>query len=307
MDKSIYEKQKEPLMVQCLYAQSALYQKAKIVAGVHFFGSVVLMCVLAIVQYHIEAEWLTGLSVGLSIAACFVPYYVDTLKMKLKTSAADIQQYFDVTLYSTSDPKIPNKQWLLTITKNQVIEKVSGYPETGFRPDDVWYEDFSSKEPWEQIYFCQRECIRWDGKLRRSYRITYNVVIALMLICVIVLAFAINPSLHQIVSVLPWGLPFLKFLVDFNRDMKKDEERIKALNNLADEIDNDDHISYATTWLSKEIDLQSQIYEHRKNAVLIPTFFYKIYYATQRKNEENIAKTLKRESENNDPTNKTKT
>jgi hypothetical protein len=94
-------------------------------------------------------------------------------------------------------------------------------------------------------------------------------------------------------------------MVDFNKAMNADERRIKDMNAWADMIDNDDHISYASTWIEKEIELQNRIYEHRKNAVLIPTFFYKLYYVTQQKTEENIAKTHQRESEDNDPTNKT--
>ena len=305
MDKSIFEKQKEPLMVQCLYAQSALYQKAKIVTGSHFGVTVVLMCILTIVQSLIQAEWLTGLSIGLSVAACFAPYYVDSLKLNLKTNAANIQQYFDVTLYSFSDFDGQNKKWFCPITKNQVIEKVGKYPTTGFRPNDIWYEDYSSKVPCEQIYFCQCENIRWDGNLRHAYRIACNIGFGLLLITVGILAFAINPTFHQIVSALPWILPLVKYWIDFNKAMNADERRIKELNVKVDEIDTDDRISYATTWIEKEIELQNKIYEHRKNAVLIPTFFYKLHYATQQKNEENIAKTQQRENEANDPTNKT--
>ena len=235
MDRSIFEKQKEPLMVQCLYAQSNLYQKAKSIAGVHFFVTVALMCVVAIVQSFVDAEWLTGLSVGLSIAACFVPYYFDSLKNNLKTEAANIQQYFDVTLYSFSEFELQNKKWLCPVTKNQVIEKVSGYPTTVFRPNDIWYEDYSSNAPCEQIYFCQRENIRWDGKLRQNYKIACNIVLSFLLLAVGVFAFAINPSLRQTIAVLPWGLPLLKYIVDFNKAMKADERRIKEINTKADD------------------------------------------------------------------------
>ena len=298
MDKNIFEKQKEPLMVQCLFAQRSLYQKAKMVSAINFCVTVVLICIVAVVQSFIEAEWLTGLSVGLSVAACFVPYYVNFLKNKFKTDAANIQQYFDVTLYSFSEFENQNKRWHCPITKNQVIEKVSGYHTTGFAKNDIWYEDYSSKEPWEQIYFCQCENIRWDGNLRRKYKITCNIVLYILLVVVVVLAFAINPSLHQIVSVLPWGLPFIKYLFDFNKAMKADERRIEELKTKTKEIDNDDHISYSTTWVEKEIELQTLIYEHRKKAVLIPTLFYILHRSNQQKVEENIVTAQKRENYN---------
>lgn len=289
-------------MVQCLFAQAALYQKAKIIAGLYFVASVVLMSALAVVQTFVESEWLTGLSAGLAVAACFAQCYANALMTKWKTAAAEIQQYFDTTLYSFSEYEDLNKWWHKPITKERVIEKVSNYPTTGFRPNDVWYEDYSSKVPCEQIYFCQRENIRWDGDLRRKYRIACNIVLVLAIVLAAVLAFTFNLTVHQMVSVLLWIVPFVGYLVSFNAAMTKDARCVADLNAEADQIDNEERIAYATTWITKEIALQTKIFEHRKNAVLIPTFFYKLCYARQQKKEEAIAETHKRESINNEPT-----
>ena len=138
--------------------------------------------------------------------------------------------------------------------------------------------------------------------MRRKYSIVCNTVLGLVITSVIVLAFALNPTVRQIFSVLPWIIPFAKYLVDFNIAMKKDEQRLVEINTEADKINGGERISYATTWITKEIALQTKIFEHRKNAVLIPTFFYKLCYARQQKKEEAIAETHKRESVNNDPT-----
>ena len=41
--------------------------------------------------------------------------------------------------------------------------------------------------------------------------------------------------------------------------------------------------------INLEIDLQNKLYEHRKEAVLIPDFIYKLFRNKQQKNEEKIA------------------
>lgn len=46
--------------------------------------------------------------------------------------------------------------------------------------------------------------------------------------------------------------------------------------------------------IQKEIELQNGIFEHRKNALLIPNFFYKMCRTKQQKNEEAIAENYKK-------------
>ena len=46
--------------------------------------------------------------------------------------------------------------------------------------------------------------------------------------------------------------------------------------------------------VQKEIELQNRIFEHRKNALLIPDFFYKMCRPKQQKNEESIAENYKK-------------
>ena len=86
--------------------------------------------------------------------------------------------------------------------------------------------------------------------------------------------------------------------------MQKDEQRMTKITDEANNISNVGIILDGEEWIEKEIKLQEKIFEHRKQALLIPNFFYKLCRTKQQKNEESIAENCKKVIEN-DPTNKT--
>jgi hypothetical protein len=77
--------------------------------------------------------------------------------------------------------------------------------------------------------------------------------------------------------------------------MKEDDNRITKLKNASDNLlNNRGVILDGDELVQKAIELQNGIFEHRKNAVLIPDFFYKICRPKQQKNEEDIAENYKK-------------
>ena len=85
-----------------------------------------------------------------------------------------------------------------------------------------------------------------------------------------------------------------KYLWSFNKHMKEDDNRITKLKNTADNLLNNlGLILDGDELIQKEIELQNGIFEHRKKAVLIPNFFYKLCRSKQQKNEEKIAESYK--------------
>ena len=68
---SIYEKQSEPLIIQSLFAQRRYYTYAKIWTGVYFIICIALVSVFAVLKSHYKSDFITGLSIGLSIATFF--------------------------------------------------------------------------------------------------------------------------------------------------------------------------------------------------------------------------------------------
>ena len=295
MDKSIYEKQSDTLIIQCLFAQRKKYTQAKLVAGAYFFFCVVAVCAFTVLKSITNNEVVTGLSIGLSFAAFFATSLINKLVLKIKTEAAEIQQYIDVTLYSSNQYLQLNDKWSCPLTKDRIIELVSRYPKSGFTDNDKWYEDYSTCNYSKQILLCQKENLRWDSDLRKKYALAYKVIMYAIIASIFVVAVIINPSFLNFLSIALWCLPFIKYLWSFNNHMKEDDNRITKLKNAADNLlNNFGLILDGDELIQKEIELQNGIFEHRKNALLIPNFFYKMCRTKQQKNEEAIADNYKK-------------
>ncbi len=295
MDKSIYEKQSNTLIIQCLFAQRKKYFQAKVVAGLYFFFCVVLVCVFAVLKSITHNELITGLSIGLSFATFFAAFPINSYISKIRTEAAEVQQYIDTTLYSSNQYSHLNNKWNCPLTKDRIIEMVSKYPQSGFTDNDKWYEDYSTCDYSKQILLCQKENLRWDSDLRKKYASAYKALMYVIIALIFVAAAIINPSFLNFLSIALWCIPFIKYLWSFNKHMKEDDNRITTLKNASDNLLNNwGLILDGDELVQKAIELQNGIFEHRKNAVLIPDFFYKICRPKQQKNEEDIAENYKK-------------
>ena len=294
MDKSIYEKQSDTLIIRCLFAQRNKYSQAKVVAGLYFVFCVFSVCVFAVLKSITHNELITGLSIGLSFATFFASFPINNCISKIRTEAAEIQQYIDITLYSSNRYSHLNNKWSCPLTKDRIIEMVSKYPQSGFT-DDKWYEDYSTCDYSKQILLCQKENLRWDSDLRKKYALAYKVLMYVIIALIFVAAAIINPSFLNFLSIALWCLPFVKYLFSFGKHMKDDDNRITRLKNKADNLLNNFGLALdGDELIQKEIELQNEIFEHRKKALLIPNFFYKICRSNQQKNEEAIAEHYKK-------------
>lgn len=295
MDKSIYEKQSDSLIIQCLFAQRKKYSQAKLVAGAYFVLCVVAVCAFAVLKSTTGNDVITGLSIGLSFATFFAAFPINNCISKIRTEAAGIQQYIDTTLYSSNQYSHLNSKWNCPLTKDRIIEMVSKYPKSGLTDNDKWYEDYSTCNYSKQILLCQKENLRWDSDLRKKYALAYKVIMYVIIVSIFVVATIINPSFLNFLSIALWCLPFVKYLWSFNNHMKEDDDRITKLKNEADNLlNNYGLVLDGDELIQKEIKLQNGIFEHRKQALLIPDFFYKICRPKQQKNEENIAENYKK-------------
>ena len=157
MDKSIYEKQSDSLIIQCLFAQRKKYSYAKLISETYFIICVLGVCTFLILKAIFPSDLITVLSTVLSVIAFAVSFLVKSITSKLKETAAGIQHYIDTTLYKSNQYSSLNSKWVCPFTKDQIIEMVSKYPTHGFTENDKWYEDYSTKSFCEQIYFSQYE------------------------------------------------------------------------------------------------------------------------------------------------------
>lgn len=295
MDKSIYEKQSDSLIIQCFFAQRKKYSQAKLVAGAYFFLCVVAVCLFTVLKSITGNGVVTGLSIGLSVATFFVSFLINDCVTKIKTEAAEIQQYIDTTLYSSNQYSHLNTMWNCPLTKDRIIEMVSKYPQSGFTVNDKWYEDYSSHNYCKQILLCQAENIRWDRNLRKKYDYAYKGIMWTIIILIFIFGVVIDPSFSKIISIVPWWMPFIKYLCSFKIHMQDDDNRITKLKDEADNLlHNFGLVLDGDELVQKEIELQNGIFDHRKKVLMIPDFFYKMCRTNQQKNEEAIAENYKK-------------
>ena len=297
MDKSIYENQNDPLIIQCLFAQRKKYSQAKLISEIYFIICVLGVCTFLILKAIFPSDLITVLSTVLSVIAFAVSFLVKSITSKLKETAAGIQQYIDTTLYKSNQYSSLNSKWTCPFTKDQIIEMVSKYPTHGFTSNDKWYEDYSTKSFCEQIYYSQYENLRWDYDLRKYYSRLYKAGLCTILGVLIIYAIILNLTVIECIFILAWIFPFIKFYVSFNNAMKKDLMRLTTLKNKSDNLmHNVGMVLDGEEIINLEIDLQKKLYEHRQKAVLIPDFIYKLFRNKQQKNEENIANNHRNES-----------
>ena len=290
MDKSIYEKQSEPLIIQCLFAQRKKYSYAKLISVTYFIICVLGVCAFLILKAIFPSDLITVLSTVLSVIAFAVSFLVKSIISKLKETAAGIQQYIDTTLYKSNQYSSLNSKWTCQFTKDQIIEMVSKYPTYGFTNNDKWYEDYSTKAFCEQIYYSQYENLRWDYDLRKYYSRLYKTVLCTILGVLLLYVIILNLTVIECISILAWGFPFIKYYVSFNNAIKKDLDRLSTLKNKSDNLmHNVGMVLDGDELIYLEIELQNKLYEHRQKAVLIPDFIYKLFRNKQQKNEEKIA------------------
>ena len=296
LNESIYEKQSSPLLIQCFFAQRRYYTYAKIISGLYFCVCVFLVCIFAVLEATSNSDIIGGLSLTLSVVTVFAPSIAKKHSSKMKRIAAEIQQYIDTSLYSDNPYKKTNQRWHCPLNKHQINELVVNFPKKGFTIDDKWYEDYSTKQYWEQIYFCQKENIRWDENLRKKYCILCNSVLTIIVTTVLVLSQIFNPTILKALRFAPWGLPFILYMISFNEHMKKDKERMNQINHKANSILNALQTCNADQALIRESALQDLLFEHRKQVLLIPDAFYRICRSKQQRNEERIAKSEEKDS-----------
>ena len=279
-NNSIYHKQKDHHLQNCLYAQWFYYRKAKRVSSLHFWAVIVLLGVSSIVN------------------AVLSDLFFAAVVARLRNVAADIQQFVDVSLFAT--PKY-REDWGDVLTPQQTYEWISKVNTKKKKSFKQWYSDYSSLHHYKQVIHCQSENIRWNKDLSKSYkRFLCGVSILGLFMFIIIEALVLKASLMNTLRVLIWFSPLLQYLIriiiEINRtDRKKQHLRASIDSILQNENEWDDW-----GWEKREIAFQREIYELRKSSVMVPEWYYRITKKKYEKREKSIAKQTK-QNETNHP------
>lgn len=288
MAKSIYRRQQEKDITRLIKGQRILYSKSKNFNIINLFF--VFICVAmgicalffnSISSYlPVSIECVKGGSNLMAIITLIISFDADAMLAKFKNKAAQIQQYIDAVLYSycignTIDkwgnvPTLPQiEDWIRKYQKD--IDKMVLGP---------WYNDYSNEIPVKQVLNCQHENLRWEESLHDEFGNSIVLLILLVVAIFMGVEFYNNARFcWALVDIGPF-LPAIRYLHSITSKIKKDKARInKAMEeyySICRKIQNNQAVKNEDL-----IDLQTLIYENRRDSYPIPDWFHKL---NERKN-----------------------
>jgi hypothetical protein len=286
--KSIYRRQQEKDITRLIKGQRILYSKSKSFNKINliFIWICVAMgmctaCFNWISSYlPASMECVKAGSNLMAVITLIISFDADAMLAKFKNKAAQIQQYIDAVLYSDCIGNTIDK-WGNVPTLPQIEDWIRKYQE------DIdkmvlgpWYNDYSNEIPVKQVLNCQHENLRWEESLHDEFGNSIVLLIWLIVAIFMGVEFYNNARIcWALVDIAPF-LPAIRYLYSISSKIKKDKTRInKAMEeyySIYRKIQNNQAVKNEDL-----IDLQTLIYENRRDSYPIPDWFHKL---NERKN-----------------------
>lgn len=277
-----------------LAAMRQMYSDAKKLFAGEIILTVVLPAVIAIVSILPETNtnlWERVLAIWGIVAALIDRNMIKNNIDKLKEAAANIQEEFDCKVLDIDTNPIKAKQ----IEPEETMKYRGKYLKQNNNYSDVerWYrpEEKLKSLPINQARaLCQRQNCLWDIRLRKKYDIFIKVLV--FCAAAIIIGTAMSRDLttcsvifNMIVPIFPVGLFLCESRDNSKNSMDKRERAVQACDeclNLSKVVGNEAKIDK----LARQI--QNEIFDDRRESLLIFDWFYKIFKDKQQ-NEENNA------------------
>lgn len=256
----INQRQNEENSILMLAAQRQIYKEAKIINRVIAVCSVIIPFILSIISLVVSDTNFSLVSKLISITSWVVALLLGMRIKETQGLAALIQQQFDIYVFSFNwDNKLfrknKNVNYIITQKAERLLRKRTIQDE---KLQD-WYRKEVDELPLKKaIKLCQEENVNWDSELRSFYsKITFTIVIVLF---VIIISIGIYQK-DSLLVVLSFGIPIFQWEIKVLTSISADVGR---LNKLSESINGTKIYE-----LDELLEIQRDIYEHRKNCYLI--------------------------------------
>lgn len=287
---SIFKKQNEPYLLDCILEQRNQYSKAKrIQAGQTWV--VILFAVFSIISSAIGTEIFTATYGLLSVTLLIANKYLDGIIANIKQDAAAIQQFVDVVLYSAV---LGNSEleWHYCPSRNDIAKTIGEYTDQERAIVKDWYSDYSKLTGVQQVFYCQNENVRWNKQLIVNYHTFQRILWGFVVVCAVVSFLVLNPTFIKMICVCTWLMPIVEYAVSIFGKIEKSIHRYESLEKDARIIENT--LTSDENVVSALIDFQQKIYRNRRDCLLIPDWFYSLYKHRYQKKENRIARKISR-------------
>lgn len=287
---SIYTRQNESFLLQCQTAQRNEYSKAKSIARLKAILTLAF-AILSVVSSVLDVNWLSAVSGFLAVALVLFNKYSDEEINAIKKHAASIQQYIDAEIFS---PLIDanNTDWGDIPSKTDLAESISKFGDNDTSSFVNWYSDYSSLSGEFQIFYCQRENVRWDSTLHRKFRNFLIILLCVITFAVLATFIVVNPSFVKAFLVFSWFLPVAEYFFSVIKGVNESISILHDADNYSKKLEKTLK-THSSKVIKKElIMLQYKIWNRRANGYLIPDWFYEFHRKIHQEKEDAIAKTI---------------
>lgn len=282
MDDSVFSKQKDREILLLLAAQNHQYSIAKKLQYPALYLSILGTIIFTILTSLYDVELLRTLSSFMAIVIFVITSILERKSKNYIEQAAKIQQTIDVHLF-----RIPDNSH--TLTRTEIKEIVADYGSVDLANFMNWYSDYSGMDFPRQVFFSQKENIRWDKKLKKKY-LGRIIALAVLFPTLLVLhAIFLNKTASSFFAVASWLFPLEQFLIIQWIGLVDNIKYLESVNQFAREIDNDLNLRSAREVECKLCGLQTYIYEYRKRSILIPNWYYQKHQKEIQDYEDKVA------------------
>lgn len=308
MVNSIPNRQNEDDVINLIAASKYLYSRAKLLLGVYFFISVVVVVLLSIISTIVSNDYIVAVfgfekkdisswvsSYSLLIVAFSKIFLIDFID-RSKTLAAKLQE--------EADRKLFGLRWDDSILGDKVSQDlVYRYSKRLFEKEDKvkvkdWYPTEVEGLPVPyQALVCQYSCLSWDHSLRSRYNLMLLCAGFFIVLIVFLMAFVGDMRLSSIfVNLIAIAAPVTSFGFDVYKGNSDSIDNIKGMRGswkefFESEIKDLD-VKTAESMVEK---LQVQLCNKRKSDFPIPDTIYNHFRSSQQDEMFYTAKTLAEE------------
>ncbi len=250
-----------------------------------------LFALISVTASILDIDWLSATSTLMAVALLIFNKYSDEYIVNSKKHAASVQQYIDVTLYSTAIG-CEVSDWGDIPSKSELAATVSVHKNANTSDVENWYSDYSGLSGEEEVFRCQRENIRWDHDLHKEFRVLQIVLMGIVAFAMLISSIIADPSFVKLICVLSWFAPIAEYAYSIYKEVGESIALLQDVDKLADEIEKKLSSSSPRTLKRELIKLQHKIWERREKGFLIPDWFYERHRKKHQEQEDSIAEAI---------------
>ena len=238
MSRSIHILQNEEKILKCLVRQRELYNYAKLINNIKFILMIMIIAINIMEKFFDNINLLKLLLI-ITLLLPFINDWLNIISNNLKNRAAEIQQYIDVKLYS-SVLNQSSKIWGKILTRSEISNEISKISSQKIEKQKVkdWYRNYSTHDAFLQIFYCQKENINWDSKLRKFYKIILELILyGVLLILLLIIVFKSELVTKNFLKNILWFPSLSNYLYEIINNLKRDIEELSKINKKSENIE----------------------------------------------------------------------